>query len=218
MKRLILTVFLIGATASAFAQSPGNPAPNPAINVFTATPNITNFTAGTSWGVVTARSGNAGAPVVQSIYATTTNVLLGQLIFYRVTAQVAVTLTNSTTNLFVVDTNGFANSQIVVVRHMSDDSYERRVTAASNGTNATTLPLTIATANTIVPGDIVYQVTTNAIVPWNTTNGPITAAAIYVGQAQKPLLIDFVGAGALQQLNFVSGRFEPPVIVPRPGL
>jgi hypothetical protein len=216
--KLLAVLSMFSLSLAAYGQSLGNAPPFRAVNGFAASANITNLNAGLSWAVVTARSGNGGAPAVNYINAGTSNVN-GVVIFYRVTAQAQETFTNSTVNLFVDSTNGFGTVQgdIVVIRHMLDDSYDRRVLTAN--TANTNLALTIA-PNTTVPGDIIYRVTTNSYIAWGQVTNGVSAggAPLYVGQSGVPLLVEIPGGATGGSINVVSGTFLPPVTVPRPGL
>lgn len=198
------------------AQATVLPLIQPAQNAFSVS--STNQNSALSWAIIPARSGNGGAPAVQFVNA-------GQIgsnsvvSFYRVTATCIVKYTNSTVTLFVDNTNGFdtAQSGVIIVRHLVDETYERRILTANSDT--TNLVTTVAITGVAVPGDIVYRVTSAGmpnillgIGNMGATN-TFSASAGYlaIGQPGKPLLVDVTGNGATAgSIYDVSGVFLPP--------
>lgn len=204
---LVLTALLL--CASAFAATFTNP-PTPAVNYFGV--GTTNPAAALSWAIVGCRSYNGGAPVV-------TTLSVGQdssaayVRFYKIDANVQCILaTNSSARIYVSDTNSSAanwQSGAVIIRHMIDDSYEKRLLTANDGT--TNLILTVATMGSMRVGDIVYHAVSNSAptmvfsVATNTYggNGPL-----FVGQKGYPLLVEIFGTAA--SVNSVGGFYSVP--------
>jgi hypothetical protein len=193
--------------------------PNTAINVFAVT--TTNQQVNPSYAIVGARSGNQGAPVVTGINAGS-DLASSVITTYKVTAVATCTFTNSTTTLFVNNTNGFAtmSSSVIVIQHFTDDSYEKRILQTSGQSASTNLSVTVAPMGTVVPGDkIYYCITTGAPrIFWGaSTNTLSNLGGITVGQPGLPLLME-ISITSNGGINTVSGFYAPPVIVPRPGL
>jgi len=188
----ILTVALLACAVSAFGAATPFALPQ-AVNVFSAT--TTNVGVNPSYAVISSRSANGGAPVVTFINAGS-DAATGKITTYRVTAALNVLYTNSTTTLFVENTNNSAaNWQVgsIVIRHKADDSYEKRTLAANTG--ATNLVVSVAPMGTTVPGDMVYCVTAGptifiGAITNNIGNG---SGPIVVGQKGLPLLIEASG-------------------------
>lgn len=191
------------------------------IGIGTAT---TAFSAGTtngastrSWAVVSARSGNGGAPAINYINAgSATN---DAIYFYKVIAKATVLFTNSTVTLFVDNTNGFVLTDTYLIQHRASDTYEKRTGTASGQTAATNLVVTAATQGAVIPGDIVYDLTLTGqpTLAWNAvTNGVSSGAGfLFIGQAGLPLLVEIPSlTTATAYMNDVTGVYLPPV---RPG-
>lgn len=184
----------------------------PAIDVFAAS--STNQVSALSWAVVTARSGNNGTPVVTFVGAGS-DLASGKIITYKVNAQCVVTFTNSTTTLFVNNTNGFDQASVIIIRHKLTDDYEKRIQTSNSG--ATNLIVTVAPFETVVPGDQVYQCTTTGAMSYlqgAVTNTLAAPGGIFVGQQGLPLLLEVSGTSAAS-LYSVSGFFAPPVVAGR---
>lgn len=162
-----------------------------------------------SYAIVSPRSPVTGAaPVVRYLNAGSDKVA-GIVQFYKVTAQcTAAYATNSTTTLSVNRTNGFSSGDVVIIRHLTDDSYEKRILTTM--TASTNLITTVAPLGAVVPGDIVYRCTTTGAgtIYWGASTNSINAsgAPLYVGQKDTPLLleIDATTAGAI---NVVAGDY-----------
>ncbi len=168
-----------------------------------------------AYAVIGANSDNAGAPVVTAIDATSDKA--GSLVqFYKVLAEEIASFTNSTVTLPVVNTNAFANSGTVLIRHLYTDTYEKRALTTSTG--STNLVLTVAPLEAVAPGDIIYKVVsagsgalslkTNSFTVANSgMSCQMTGSAIYSGQKGKPLLLE-VDATTTGTINGVTARFE----------
>lgn len=130
--------------------------------------------------------------------------------FYRVTSQITATYTNSTTTLPVNTTNTGVNwrSGTVIVRHLADDSYEKRT--LTNNTGSTNVVVTAAPLGTVLPGDILYYAVTSGAgtINWGASTNSLgpTAGGIYIGQKAKPLLLE-IDATTYGALNVVSGDY-----------
>ena len=169
----------------------------------------TNGATTLSWAIVPARSANNGAPAIQFISATS-DLTTSKVQFYRTTAQTqARYATNSTVTLSVSQTNGFASGDVIVIRHAATENYEKRVLTTM--TASTNLITTVAPLEAVVPGDIIYRVTTSgagAVAVGNATVNLGNGGAIYVGQQGKPILCELTGTSTCT-LNVVGGSFLP---------
>lgn len=155
-----------------------------------------------SYTVVSANSATGGQPLVTFLSYTTTNAGSG-LRIASCTNSAVVTGANSTTNIPVGSTNGMVSGGIIIIRHVSTDTYERRVIG---GVSTTNLPVTVALTASVAAGDIVYPAFQSAfIVTGTTTNQSITGPGIYSGPAQYPLLIEAAGG----TLFGVCARYVP---------
>lgn len=169
----------------------------------------TNFNVNPSWAIIPARSANGGAPAVNFIAAGSD--LAGAVVsFYKVTAQtVARYSTNVTVTLSVDRTNGFASGTVIIIQHLANDSYEKKILTTM--TASTNLITTVAPAGTVSPGDIIYAVSTSSApsIAWGATTNTISAAApIVVGQRGKPLLVE-INSTSAGQLRAVGGTYLP---------
>lgn len=175
----------------------------------------TNSGVSPSYAIVGAHSVNNGAPIVTHITAASDKAT-AKVSFYKVTALAQCAYqTNSTVTLSVVQTNGFASGDVVVIRHISDDSYEKRILTTM--TTSTNLITTVAPWSAVIPGDIIYRCTTagaGAIglvtnsVAANTMQLEVSGTCIYAGQKGMPLLLEVDQTTASGALNAVSARFE----------
>lgn len=182
---------------------------NDNLNVFSlaATNNATTL----ATVIVPNNSANGGAPVVTFVsYAgdNATNTLQA----YKATAMTqAAYVTNTTTTLSVIQTNGFASGDVIIIKHTTAGqvSYERRVLTTM--TTATNLVTTVAPAQQVAIGDLIWRVTKTGVASYpvgNTTNTLSNAAGVISGQRNTPLLIEVTGATS-GQLTAVSGFFAP---------
>lgn len=167
-----------------------------------------------SYAIVSARSANNGTPVLQYLNSGS-DVATGTVRFGKVINEITATHTNSTTTIFVNTTNppGTAvnfKAGTIIIRHMIDDSYEKRTLA--NNTGSTNIVVTAASLGEVRPGDKIYYVTTNAatILQGAATNSlNASGGALFVGQKGKPLLIE-VNATTAGTINVASGVYLTP--------
>lgn len=185
----ILVAISVALAGFAFQASAQLDPPLSAFCVGTTNPGTASFV------IIPARSANNGTPRVQ--YLSYGSDKAGAKIqSYKIVSSVRANYTNSTTVVMVENTN--TASTTVVIRHIADDSYDTGTVSAFGSTN-----LTMAAApRAIVPGDIIYGVSTTgaaSITVGAITNtiGPSSGGILY-GQKGKPLLllIDATGAGA----------------------
>lgn len=170
----------------------------------------TNSNVNPSWAVVSARSANGGTPAVYSVNVDS-DLASAVLKSYKCTAQTAARyITNGTVTLSVSQTNGFISGDIIVIRHILTDNYERRILTTM--TTATNLVVTVAPLEAVVPGDLIYNMKT-ANAPsvkigavTNSFNGG--GGPLIVGQKGIPLLLE-VTSTTLGSLNGASGLYLP---------
>lgn len=180
----------------------------------------TNGASTLSWVIVPAHSSIANAtPVITAIDATTDK-LAAKIQSYKVLETTVATFTNATVSIPVNTTNTGSkwDSGTIIVRHLLTDQYEKRSLATSGG--ATNLQVSAATLETVVPGDLIYKVsTTGAAALTVTTNGAAaslglsynraTGEALLVGQPGMPLLLEIDGTGANATLNSATAKYVP---------
>ncbi len=173
----------------------------------------TNGATALSWVIIGAHSVNGGAPLVTALNATTDK-STAKVQFYKVLRQTSVRYaTNSGAVISVDSTNGFVSGDVIVIRHMVNDGYEKRtLTTMTSATNLTTT----AAPYTTIPGDIVYGLTTVGAgsIPVLTNNinanvVSLSGGVIYGGQKGCPLLIE-VDATTSGTLNYVTATFSDP--------
>lgn len=154
-----------------------------------------------SYTVVSAYSKNAGTPVVNFISAQSEKAA-SVVQFYSPNTNTSANYVSTTVSLPVAFTNGFASGDIIVIRHASTDTYERRI--LTTFTSATNLTVTVAPTVALAVGDSVYRMVTDGTIAWGPSTNTISAAAgLYSGLPGKPVLveIDFTAAGSINTVN-----------------
>jgi hypothetical protein len=139
-------------------------------------------------------------------------------------------MSNSTVSLYMAapmtaaggntyQTNGIAANVPLVIRHLTNDTYEVRLaTAVSVSANQVTNALatvTLSTAPTqpVFPGDLVYPYIPDAMLQ-GTNISIITGGAgsyIYIGKRNYPILVSGTNTAASKPygINLISGTFLP---------
>jgi len=225
-KNLIVAALALGAFVGALDVSS---AVIPAYTAFSA--GSTNGGTATSWAISSAHSAQGGVPVVTYVQATsdTTN---AYCTFYRCDALCVETYaTNSTTTLSVNTTNGIFDGGVVVIRHILNDTYEKRIAGGSPAAS-TNLVLTVAPMMAVSPGDIIYHMTTTGAPQFQlftnstafaasgtsfTATGSAIAAGSFLGGETTPILAEVTGASK-SWLNGFTVYYLPVVPQPRNGL
>lgn len=208
MKKITSLFEVLALVALAlFIALPASAALDDPINGFAV--GTTNPATTLSYAIVPARSANAGTPVVHYVNAGSATAT-AKLQFYKVTAQTVCSATNSTVTLNVNRTNSFNSGDVIIIQHLLNNTYEKRtLTTMSYSTN---LVCTVAPVGTVVPGDIIYKASTSGAgsIQWGAvTNSVGPAAYIYVGQKNKPLLVEIDGASTTALVNVISGSYLP---------
>jgi hypothetical protein len=173
------------------------------------TTGTTNADTALSYAIVSANSANGLAPVVEYVNAGS-DLVTSKLTFYRVDYITSANYSNSTVTIPVSSTNGVGdNAGVIVIRHVTDDSYEKRILTTSTG--STNLVVTVAPIGTVVPGDLIYHCVTTAAgsVRWGASTNSVgpSSGSIYSGQAGLPLLIE-INATTAGNVGIVSGRYR----------
>jgi hypothetical protein len=160
-----------------------------------------------SWAIVGARSANNGMPSINLLSATS-DLSSSVISFWQCDAITEANLTNSTTTLYVPQTNGVADNGTIIIRHITDDSYEKRTLTTSTG--ATNLLVTVAPLTTVVPGDIIYHMikTGKGTIPVGATTLTLNGGSLYTGPRGRPLMVDINGTSSAT-LNAVGGVYLP---------
>lgn len=176
----------------------------------------TNGATALSHAIIGANSVNNGTPIITAVDAISDKAA-AKIQFYRVDAEISATHTNATVTLPVTSTNGLADNGTIIIRHLLTDTYEKRTLTTS--TASTNLVVTVAPMSNVVPGDMIYHVTTfTAPVLLLKTNTYSVAASglslqvngshIVAGQKGKPLLAEVDGTSTAT-LSAITARFDP---------
>lgn len=148
----------------------------------------------------------AGIPRVQYINATS-DLTSSAITFYSTATPLLVTTAQSiATNIITAVGTTFSGSDVVIVRHVSTDTYERAVVSSANGT---TITLSANLSAIAAVGDLVYKCTAAGSIPVGNTTKELNAGVggIYNGVAGRPLLVEVNGTSACQ-VNCVSGIYQ----------
>jgi hypothetical protein len=150
-----------------------------------------------------------GTPIVR--YLNASSDLAGSKIqFYALTNQVTISNpTNSgTTNLVCSSTNGFAAGNIVVIKHLASDTYERLPLLLVQNTNQ--LVVKFPPTTQCAAGDLLWYAAPTGSIPVGAASNSVPTGAgqfMYAGQYGKPLLIEINGTSTAT-LNAVSGDYR----------
>lgn len=112
---------------------------------------------------------------------------------------------NTTTSCPVAATNGFAENDVVIIRHQATDTYERAVLGAFATNNAIVLAADPGTA--MAAGDLIYRVAASGTIPINNTTVNYYGDIIYSGKPGLPLMVDIDGTSACQ-INAVCATYK----------
>lgn len=149
---------------------------------------------------------NGGIPRLQFINATSDKAA-SILQFYSTTVSSRVTNTTASGQAVIQAPGGsFTGSDIIVVRSVANDTYQRLIVSSSAaGTITATANLNFALAS----GDIVYKMTANGSVPVGAATLTLNAVGggLYNGQSLRPFLIDLDGTSACK-INIASGIWQ----------
>jgi hypothetical protein len=209
---LLAAVALIGFDAfesDGQAAATTNP-PAPAVDFFGV--GTTNGNSTLSWAIVGNRSKGGGAPVVTTL-SVGQDASSAYVRFYKVDAGPlkCILATNTSARIYVENTNNSAanwQAGAVIIRHIVDDTYEKRLCTANDG--STNLILTVATLGAMSVGDLVYHCISNSQPTMSfeiKTNTYGMGGPIFVGQKGYPLLVEIFGTAA--SVNAVGGFYTP---------
>ncbi len=163
---------------------------------------------------ISANSANGGTPVVTALSAgndtntSTATTITGQVLFYKIIDQTVANYANTTVSIPVNATNSFISGDLCLIRHLTNDSYERiTLTTVTSGTNLTAAA---APVQTVQIGDIIYKLGTNgaAAIPFASITNTYIGTGIVSGQKGLPLHMAMKGLNGCQ-INFVSARYDP---------
>lgn len=166
----------------------------------------TNPATALSYAIVSANSANNGAPVITFLSADS-DLAASKIQFYKVDALTVANYTNATVTLPVGSTNNIADGGKIIIRHVQNDTYEKRILTTSTG--STNLVVTVAPLGAVLPGDIIYHVVTTGAgqLRWGASTNTLAGTRIHTGQAGYPLLLEIDGT-SLAGLNLVSGYYQ----------
>lgn len=150
-----------------------------------------------------------GTPIVR--YLNVSSDLAGSKVQFYVLSN-AVTVINGTnsgtTNFICSATNGFAAGNLVVIKHVTSDTYERLPLQAVQNTNQ--IVVKFPPISQVNPSDIIWLANVAGAIPiGGATNSVPTGSGLflYAGQFGKPLLIE-IGGTSTATINSVSGDFK----------
>lgn len=146
-----------------------------------------------------------GTPRVQYVNVTSDKAA-SVLKFYDAGTPIMMTAGQSSTTNFTCVGTSFASNDVVVLRDVSADTYERVVVYGSTATNVTTQA---AITGTYVAGDLAYEMTANGqfAVAAATVEKNAVGGAIYNGTEGEPTLIEVDGTSACK-INAIAGIYE----------
>ena len=206
----VVTAMLVLALMFIVLIGQAQAAPPPALTGFGAggsgpgANSISNF-------VVSANAANGGVAVITYLNVTggnSDNVTK----FYQPSGYATIaTNANSTVTIPVGigNTNGFAAGDIVVIRHVATDTYERRV--LDTFANNYSLTLTVAPSTALVAGDVIYKMTLSGQIITGTAKEINNPGGLYWGARPGPVLLDVSGTSvALTGIQCVSGYYKQP--------
>lgn len=173
----------------------------------------TNGATALSWVVIGANSANSGTPIVTMIDAVSDKAG-AKVQAYRITSETPATHTNSTVTLPVA--SGGVNSGTILIRHLLSDTYEKRTLTTS--TASTNLVVTAAPLANVVPGDVIYHISstfapsitlkTNNFTIGGTGNSlQMEGTQLIAGQKGKPLLLEVDGTSSAT-LQGATAKYE----------
>lgn len=145
-----------------------------------------------------------GAPFVTYVSATSDKAS-SVIKFYSAASPVFVNATSASggTNISVVPT-GITNNNVIVVRSIANDTYQRLVVSSASATNIFT---TAALSFTLNANDPVFLMTANGTIPvGSNTVSASTSGGVAFGSKGKPLLLEVDGTSACS-LNLAAGRY-----------
>jgi hypothetical protein len=153
--------------------------------------------------IISANGKDQGAPVINTINAASD--LAGSVISnYVGNVSVVANYTNTTVSLPVNLTNGFAVGNAIIIRHVTDDTYERRI--VTTFTSATNLTVTVAPTTAVIPGDLIYRADALSTIAWGASTNTVTGTCLVAGKKGKPILMDLAGTSVVVLRN-VAGTF-----------
>jgi len=155
------------------------------------------------YAVVSANGKDQGTPVVTFLSATS-DLSSSAVTFYSAGTPTYANYVSTTTSCPVASTNGFAANDVIIIRHVAADTYERRI--VDTFTSATNLTVTVAPTTALAVGDLVYKATAGGTIPVGNTTLTLNGAGIYAGQKGKPLLLEVNGTSACQ-VNAVAATY-----------
>ena len=153
---------------------------------------------------------------VEYLDCTSTSALV-PVTFY--TAGSSLTVTNASasgaTNIWVTSTTGLAAGDVLVVRSVANDTYQRVKIVATNATVGIiiTNDFTSATLNfALVSGDAVYKMTPQGSKVVGAASLTITTpgGGVWNAEEGKPLLVDMANAVGTNTINIISGVYYDP--------
>jgi len=146
-----------------------------------------------------------GTPRVQYVNAISDNATTGILKFYTLGTAYLVTGAGHTTTNIGVASSSVSSNDVVLIRYMATDTYQRMQVTTNSSTNIT---FDAAVATTPIAGDIIYKTTLagQILVGDATVEKNANSGAIFNGQRNKPMLVEIAGKGTnTVRLNVISG-------------
>ncbi len=127
--------------------------------------------------------------------------------FYDCTNKtIATAATVNTRTNTVQSTNGLAAGDIVVIKHVATDTYERIILTTTITTNR--IVFAADPVSPLAAGDIIYEQRARGKIPFvNTTTLNLSGDGIYSGQKNHPLFLEAVGT-VTPVLNAVNAKFR----------
>lgn len=157
-----------------------------------------------SYFVASVYSTSGGAPTITYINGKSDKAG-SKLQFYTSSTAQGFNNTNVTTSLACVSTNGVSAGTIIVLHHVSTDTYDELWVSSVGLTNIVT---TVAPSATVTTGDSYFVQTAAGSIPWGaSTNAVGPAQYIYAGAPGLPLLMALDSTSGGQGIQAVGGVY-----------
>jgi hypothetical protein len=174
----------------------------------TTSTSITAFSGGGSSGTTSSyiSSANASGQAVYQYVSATSDLSSSALTFYTAGSPATVTLATNSGQTVIYATNSFSGSDVLVIRSVANDTYQRGVVSSVTTSNIT---LSANLSFALAAGDKVYKMTSAGSIPVGAaTKEVVSAGGYWHGQKGKPTLVDLTGTSTCK-INAIAGSFLP---------
>jgi hypothetical protein len=153
---------------------------------------------------------------IEYLDATSTSATI-PITFYSAGSSITVTQASAAgaTNIWVTSPTSVTAGDVIVIRSIANDTYQRAKVVATNATVGIiiTNDFTSATLNfALVSGDAIYKMTAGGTKVVGAANLNVSApgGGIWNAEEGKPLLVDMANAVGTNTINIISGVYYDP--------